>query len=76
MKKNTAIIIVTIAIFLVGAGYLLIFKKSPTPTQTLPQTQTTEPTAEPPTTPSQKETVSFDTNDYLDQALQDLDQVE
>jgi flagellar basal body-associated protein FliL len=74
MKKNTAIIIVVIiAILLVGAGYLLIFKKSPN--QTLPQTQTTEPTREP-TTPPQKETASFDTNDYLDQAFEDLDQVE
>lgn len=73
MKK---IIIVIIAIALVGAGLFLISKKLSklTSRETTEQQEKTLPPQEMPISSSEK--IPFDTNDNLDQAIQDLNQIE
>lgn len=72
MKK---IIIVIIAIMLLGAGLLLISKKS-SKLNLLQITQRQEKTPSLQETKTPSSEVLFDTSDNLDQALQDLDQLD
>lgn len=64
--------IVVGAVIIVAIGFL-VFKKS-TPAPISPQVQQTNP--EQSVKPAPSGGTLFDTNDNLDQALQDLDQVE
>ncbi|MER3407069.1 MAG: hypothetical protein C4278_01435 [Patescibacteria group bacterium] len=81
MNKNIIIIIVIIiAIGLIGVGYFLISKKSPTLPLSELERETVEQHTEklPPqeTIPLPSEKKPFDTNDNLDQALQELEELE
>lgn len=67
------LLIIVVVILLLGAGYFLIAQRS---SKTSPQTPVGEkaPARQSSTLPSQR--ASFNTNDNLDEALQDLGQLD